>query len=467
MPILGNHDSYSFLYQNAAAGGYATAFGTALPQNGEGLSGGPGVPSGSWAYYSMNYGRVHIVALDSMNSRSNTSFLWGLPQAGGWQGFKSAGTAYPFAVLPASVQGLWAQLGSPRQAQWLAADLAAVAASQDVIDFVVVLYHHPAYADGSHKSDREVEMIEMRQLYNPILEAGGADIVFHGHSHQYERQQPTAGFVGTQAQWNPAFAFPLTTSTNALGTIQTQSKPAGITASQGTTYVVAGSGGQLQAAGVPNFVSKAFSLNATVSCVLDTAYSPNPTLTLTCTTPGVAGVLSAGIVDQLVISKPPLDSPPPPLFVMGLYDISGSFTVVGATLATLKLQSVIAAISSKANVPSTSVDIIVAAPSSGRRRALQQASGVYISYIVKLTSAAAASAAVKALAGIKAADLTNFGATGVSGLVVGPTSVVKPPPPPPPAKPPPPPPIEVSFQPRSLTWTALAVHPRVGVNLLV
>lgn len=77
-PVLGNHEVYSWLYQAAENGGYRTAFGDALLMAGQGsaLSGGPGVPSGTWRYYSANYGRVHIVALDSMTTRSNTSSAW-------------------------------------------------------------------------------------------------------------------------------------------------------------------------------------------------------------------------------------------------------------------------------------------------------------------------------------------------------------------------------------------------------
>lgn len=46
---------------------------------------------------------------------------------------------------------------------------------------VVVIVHHPPYSDGSHKSDTEIEQVEIRQLYVPIWENGGADIVFNGH----------------------------------------------------------------------------------------------------------------------------------------------------------------------------------------------------------------------------------------------------------------------------------------------
>lgn len=77
-PVLGNHEVYSWLYQAAENGGYRTAFGDALLSAGQGaaLSGGPGVPSGTWRYYSANYGRTHIVAVDSMTTRSNTSSAW-------------------------------------------------------------------------------------------------------------------------------------------------------------------------------------------------------------------------------------------------------------------------------------------------------------------------------------------------------------------------------------------------------
>ena len=71
-PILGNHDTYSWMYGNGIAQmnntanfpflttvgdaplsgtGYVTAFGSSLPSNGEALNGGPGVPSGTFRYY--------------------------------------------------------------------------------------------------------------------------------------------------------------------------------------------------------------------------------------------------------------------------------------------------------------------------------------------------------------------------------------------------------------------------------
>ena len=278
-PVLGNHDTYSWMFANPNTGGYATAFGTSLPQNGEALNGGPGVPSGTWRYYSWNWGRTHFVALDSMTLRSNTSNAWGLFAT-------SQGTSYPSAVLPASVQSLWASLGSPVQAQWLAADLASVAAAPAMIDHVIAFYHHPPHSAGSHFSDKEIEQAEMRALYNPILEAGGTDLVFHGHSHQYERMKPSAGafaYAGS-SQFNLATqVMPTTASSNANGPITIQNKAAGVTPNSGTTYIVAGSGGQLTATAQPSYNLRAFGINATVSCALDIVTN---TITVTCMTPG-------------------------------------------------------------------------------------------------------------------------------------------------------------------------------------
>ena len=52
---------------------------------------------------------------------------------------------------------------------------------------------------GSHDSDTESELIEMRQNINPILEEGGVDLVLSGHSHAYERSFFLDGHYGTSA----------------------------------------------------------------------------------------------------------------------------------------------------------------------------------------------------------------------------------------------------------------------------
>lgn len=143
MPTIGNHDARA---DNGAA--YFDIFN--LPQDGS--SGG--VPSGTEAYYSFNYANIHFVSLDSeVSDRSPTGAMY----------------------------------------SWLVADLAA-----STQDWVVVYFHHPPYSKGTHDSDTaESPMSEMRENYTDIFELYGVDLVFAGHSHNYERSFPIHGHRGS------------------------------------------------------------------------------------------------------------------------------------------------------------------------------------------------------------------------------------------------------------------------------
>ena len=112
-----------------------------------------GVPSGTKHYYSFDYGNIHFVCLDSMTAS------------------RSAAGA---------------------MATWLQSDLASTTAR-----WIVCYFHHPPYTKGSHNSDTETELIEMRQNLLPILEVGGVDLVLSGHSHCYERSKLIDGFYAT------------------------------------------------------------------------------------------------------------------------------------------------------------------------------------------------------------------------------------------------------------------------------
>ncbi|MGJ8696740.1 MAG: metallophosphoesterase [Verrucomicrobiaceae bacterium] len=112
-----------------------------------------GVPSGKEAYYSFDYGKVHFICLDSHDLDRRPSGA---------------------------------------MAQWLKADLEKTKA-----DFLVAYFHHPPYTKGSHDSDTEGQLIEMREHIMPILESGGVDIVFTGHSHIYERSMLIDGAYDT------------------------------------------------------------------------------------------------------------------------------------------------------------------------------------------------------------------------------------------------------------------------------
>ncbi|MGI9239895.1 MAG: metallophosphoesterase, partial [Verrucomicrobiales bacterium] len=145
-PTMGNHEGANS-FGIAQEGPYFDAY--ALPTVGE--SGG--LASGTEAYYAFDIGRVHFICLDSHDlDRSATGDM----------------------------------------ALWLKADLEMADA-----DWLIAFWHHPPYTKGTHDSDRELRLIEMREFIMPILESGGVDLVLAGHSHIYERSMLVDGAYAT------------------------------------------------------------------------------------------------------------------------------------------------------------------------------------------------------------------------------------------------------------------------------
>ena len=214
-PTIGNHDTYTdfqlidFPYLHIFS----------LPTQGE----AGGVASGTKRYYSFDYGNIHFVCLDSMSS-----------------------TRTP---------------GSP-MLQWLEQDLSA-----NTNDWLVAFWHHPPYSKGSHDSDYEVELVEMRQYALPILERHGVDLVLSGHSHAYERSYLLNGHYGVTDTLTPAMV--LNPGDGRIGGNGPYRKPTvGPVANQGAVYVVAGSSGQTSG-GSLDHPAMFVSLNLLGSMVLD------------------------------------------------------------------------------------------------------------------------------------------------------------------------------------------------------
>ena len=114
--------------------------------------------SGTAAYYSFDYANIHFVCLDSHDT-------------------------------PRTPDGA--------MAQWLKADLAATTR-----DWIVAFFHHPTYTKGTHDSDREGRLVDMRQNFLPILEADGVDLILTGNSHVYERSYLLDGHYGKSESFN-------------------------------------------------------------------------------------------------------------------------------------------------------------------------------------------------------------------------------------------------------------------------
>ena len=217
-PSYGNHDGLSS-DSATQTGPYYDMF--SLPTAGE----AGGLPSGTEAYYSFDYGNVHFIALDSFESDRS--------------------------------------MGGP-MLTWLAQDLLA-----NTQEWTIAFWHHPPYSRGAHNSDSDPELIQMRSNAVRVLEAGGADLVLAGHSHSYERSYLLDGHYGysstlTQSMIRDAGDGRI----NGSGAFRKSAS--GPQPHSGTVYVVAGNGGK--ASGGPlNHPAIRLSRNQIGSLVLDVA----------------------------------------------------------------------------------------------------------------------------------------------------------------------------------------------------
>jgi acid phosphatase type 7 len=182
-----------------------------------------GVSSGTEAYFSFNYGKIHLINLDSFgSSRSSTGAM----------------------------------------ANWLRNDMAANTAT-----WTIAFFHHPPYSKGSHNSDSESQLIEMRTNILPILENGGVDLVLSGHSHAYERSFLLDSHYGSSGTLTAAMKLNGGSGREDGSGAYTKASttPA---AHLGAVYAVAGSSGQTSG-GTLNHPAMFISLNQLGSMVLD------------------------------------------------------------------------------------------------------------------------------------------------------------------------------------------------------
>jgi hypothetical protein len=147
--------------------------------------------------------------------------------------------------------------------QWLEADLAS-----NSRPWVIAFWHHPPYSRGSHNSDWEGRLIDMRQNALPILEAWGVDLVLAGHSHSYERSFLLDSHYGMSTALDTDLNI-LDPGGGNAATDNAYEKPDLVGArNEGAVYVVAGSSGKISG-GSLDHPAMFISMNSLGSMVLD------------------------------------------------------------------------------------------------------------------------------------------------------------------------------------------------------
>ncbi len=197
---LGNHDGHSADSPTQTGPYYDIFTFPTLGQCG-------GEPSGTEAYYSYDFGNIHFIILDSYDTNRDVT-----------------GAMH----------------------QWCQMDL-----EETTADWIIAFWHHPAYSKGSHDSDTESNLVQMRENFLPLFENFGVDLVLSGHSHSYERSYLVNGHYGL------ANTFNINTHTVGIhgdGSGQLANDgayykaPAGPEGGDGMVYITTGSAGKTEAA---------------------------------------------------------------------------------------------------------------------------------------------------------------------------------------------------------------------------
>jgi predicted MPP superfamily phosphohydrolase len=188
-----------------------------------------GIASGTEAYYSFDYANIHFIILDSHHT-----------------GREVGGAMY----------------------NWTLTDI-----QNTKQDWIVTLFHHPVYTKGSHDSDTEDRLIEMRENFMPMMEANGVDLILNGHSHSYERSFFLNGHYGFSNTFDPDEISKggHTVGSNGYGDGKADSNGAyqkTSAAAEGAVYITTGSAGQISG-GDLNHKAMSVSLNQLGSCVME------------------------------------------------------------------------------------------------------------------------------------------------------------------------------------------------------
>lgn len=211
-PALGNHEYANVGYLSTAALGTNFAYFNIFDIQ---------TNSNSEKYYSYDYGNVHFVSIDSY--------------------------------------GAYNAPGSPMY-NWLENDL-----TQNNKKWTIVYFHHSPYTMGSHNSDTEIELIDMRTKIVPLLESKGVDLVLCGHSHIYERSFFMKGHYGLENTFS-ALPYPLGNMVRPPSDLYFKNAP------KGTVYIVCGVSGRTgggMAAGFPHAAMQTSFAHGNGSLVLD------------------------------------------------------------------------------------------------------------------------------------------------------------------------------------------------------
>ena len=195
-PTFGNHEGLT-ASSESQSGPYYEIF--TLPRQGE----AGGVASGTEAWYSFDFGNIHFVCLNS----------------------------YDVSRAP-----------DDRMVTWLRRDLA-----ENDRDWTIAFFHHPPYSKGTHDSDVNPLMSEMRINVLPVLEQFGVDLVLTGHSHSYERSMFVDGYYGRSGGLRPRMI--LDDGSGREAETGAYTKPAlGPVPHAGTVYAVVGVSGEAKTA---------------------------------------------------------------------------------------------------------------------------------------------------------------------------------------------------------------------------
>lgn len=217
-PTRGNHDKAFVTPNDGPIAAYYDIF--TLPTAGE----AGGLSSGTEAYYSFDHANIHFIVLDSFGSSN----------------------APGSAML-----------------SWLENDL--MSTSQD---WVIAYWHHPPYTKGSHNSDTESRLIEMRENALPILEEYGVDLVLGGHSHSYERSFLLTGHYDVSGTLAPSMVLDNGDGREGGDGAYFKDGSAPL-ANDGAVYTVAGSSGKATGSGSLNHPAMFYSIKNLGSVVLD------------------------------------------------------------------------------------------------------------------------------------------------------------------------------------------------------